>query len=147
MPEMKAGMDLKIASFHAMSCIEPIQMANVPPRANLVTTRWVFTIKTKEDGTKLYKARLVARGFEDNENENVTSDAPTAANSSQRMVLQILAERQWEPASWDFETAILPGKPIERIVFIAAPQSYAPPSGLLETQKTKGMVRSPPRSY
>ena len=37
----------------------------VPPAgANLVSTKWVFTIKTKADGTiERFKARLVARGF------------------------------------------------------------------------------------
>jgi hypothetical protein len=112
MPEMRAAMDREVASFRAMECIETVPMQDVGRGSNLVTTRWVFTIKTKEDWTKRYKARLVARGFEDDERDRVTRDSPTAANSSQRLVLQVLAERQWIPTSWDFETAFLQGKPI-----------------------------------
>jgi Reverse transcriptase (RNA-dependent DNA polymerase) len=126
MPAMREAMDREVASFRAMKCIETVPMQNVSRGSNLVTTRWVFTIKTKEDGTKRYKARLVARGFEDDERDKVTRDSPTAANSSQRLVLQVLAERQWTPTSWDFETAFLQGKPIERAVYIAAPPGYAP---------------------
>jgi Reverse transcriptase (RNA-dependent DNA polymerase) len=126
MPEMRAEMDRGIASFHNMDCIDTVNMAKVPRGANLVTSRWVFTIKTKEDGTRRYKARLVARGFEDDEKANVTRDSPTAANSSHRLVLQLLVEKQWNVTSWDFETAFLQGNPITRDVFISAPSGYAP---------------------
>jgi hypothetical protein len=67
---------------------------------------------------------LVARGFEDDERLQVTRDAPTASTSSQRLVLQALVEKQWIPTSWDFETAFLQGKPIDRDGFIAAPSEY-----------------------
>jgi Reverse transcriptase (RNA-dependent DNA polymerase) len=104
----------------------------------------VFTIKTREDGTKRYKARLVAHGFEDNEKKNVTRDSPTASNSSHRKVVQVLAENQWEPTSWDFETAFLQGKPIERDVFIAAPAGYAPPNTCWRLKKpVYGLVSAP----
>jgi Reverse transcriptase (RNA-dependent DNA polymerase) len=125
-PEMREAMNKEIASFHAMKCIETVAMRDVPGGANLVTTRWVFTIKTREDGTKRQKARLVARGSEDDEKKTVTRDSPTAASSSQRMVLQVLAEKQWTPTSWDFEAAFLQGKSIERDIYIAAPIGYAP---------------------
>jgi Reverse transcriptase (RNA-dependent DNA polymerase) len=144
MPEMRAAMDAEIASFRRMDCVEAVAMCEVPKGANLVTTRWVFTIKTKEDGTKRYKARLVARGFEDDEKRNVTRDSPTAATSSQRLVLQVLVENQWLPTSWDFETAFLQGKPIEREVYIAAPEGYAAPGSCWRLKKpVYGLVSAP----
>jgi hypothetical protein len=144
MPAMREAMDREVASFRAMKCIETVPMQNVSRGSNLVTTRWVFTIKTKEDGTKRYKARLVARGFEDDERDKVTRDSPTAANSSQRLVLQVLAERQWTPTSWDFETAFLQGKPIERAVYIAAPPGYAPADACWRLRKpVYGLVSAP----
>jgi hypothetical protein len=84
-----------------------------------------MSIKTKEDGTRRYKARLVARGFQDIERENVTRDSPVASTSSQRLVLQMLAERQWVPTSWDFDTAFLQGNFIKRDVFLIPPTGWA----------------------
>jgi hypothetical protein len=120
-PEMKRAMDSEIEYFRRMKCIETVQMKDVPKGANLVTSRWVLTIKAREDGFKRYKARLVARGFEDDEKARVTRDAPTASKSSQRLVLQALVKKQWLPSSWDFETAFLQERELEREVFIAAP--------------------------
>jgi hypothetical protein len=54
MPEMKCAMDSEIESFRRMKCIETVQMKDVPKGANLVTSRWVLTIKTREDGSKRY---------------------------------------------------------------------------------------------
>jgi hypothetical protein len=65
-PEMMAAMDAEIASYRTMGCVEDLLMGNVQKGAKTVTTRCVFAIKNKEDGTKRYKERLVARSFEDN---------------------------------------------------------------------------------
>jgi hypothetical protein len=64
---MRVAQDKDHFSFHAMNCIGEVDMSDAANGSNLVTTRWYFTIKTKEDGTKICKSRLVARGFEDNE--------------------------------------------------------------------------------
>jgi hypothetical protein len=143
-PEMRAAMDSEIEAFRRMDCVQDVPMLEVPESANLVTTRWVFAIKTRENGSRRYKARLVARGFEDDERFNVTRDSPTAASSSQRLVLQVLVEKQWTPTSWDFETAFLQGKPIARDVYISAPEGYAPPHCCWRLKKpVYGLVSAP----
>jgi hypothetical protein len=81
-PETRAAMDAEIASFRTMGCVEDVLIGNVPKGANPVTARWVFAINNKENGTKRYKERLVAGGFEDNKKNRVTRDSPTAATSS-----------------------------------------------------------------
>jgi Reverse transcriptase (RNA-dependent DNA polymerase) len=108
----------------------------------------VLTIKTKEDGTRRYKARLVARGFEDSERSQVTRDSPTASSSSQRLVLQALVERQWRPTSWDFETAFLQGNPIQRDVYLIPPLSAAPLGYVWKLCKpVYGLVSAPKAWY
>jgi Reverse transcriptase (RNA-dependent DNA polymerase) len=124
-PGPNIAMDTEISSFRTLRCIEDVAYADLPKGANMVSTRWVLTIKTTEDGSRKYKARLVARGFEDRERDHVTRDSPTASTSSQRLVLQAFVERQWRPISWDFETAFLQGNLIQRDVFLFPPVGHA----------------------
>jgi Reverse transcriptase (RNA-dependent DNA polymerase) len=125
LPEFNAAMDEEITAFRTMKCIENVLVRDLANTANIVTTRWVPTIKTKEDGSRRYKARLIARGFEDDERLKVTRDSPTASSSSHRLVLQALVEHQWTPTSWDFETAFLQGNAIQRDIFLVPPSGYA----------------------
>jgi hypothetical protein len=93
LPEFQKAMDMEVNAFKTLRCVQEVQTHELVPHANLVSTRWVLTIKTKEGGSKRYKARLVARGFEDDERFKVTRASPTASSSSHRLVLQTLAER------------------------------------------------------
>jgi hypothetical protein len=59
--EWKAAINEEITSLVANGIWEEFIL---PKGANLVSTKWVFTIKTKSDGSiERLKARLVARGF------------------------------------------------------------------------------------
>jgi hypothetical protein len=61
------------------------------------------------DGTWRSTAKLVTRGYEDKEKDRVPSDSPFAFSAAQRLVLALLAEKQWISNSWDFTTAFLQG--------------------------------------
>ena len=50
-----------------------------------VSCKWVITEKQKEDGSKMLKARLVARGFEE-KYMNQRTDSPTFSRQALRMV-------------------------------------------------------------
>jgi Reverse transcriptase (RNA-dependent DNA polymerase) len=148
LPEFKTAMNAEIASFRHMKCIDTVKMSEMPEHSNLISTRWVLSVKTREDGSKRYKARLVARGFEDDERKHVTRDSPTASWSAQRLVLQALVERQWRPTSWDFETAFLQGNAITRDVFLIPPREYAEPGCCWRLLKPiYGLVSAPKAWY
>jgi hypothetical protein len=74
---------------------------------NKISFRWVLSTKIKPDGSTKCKARPVARSFEDLEKENISRYSPTASNATQSLVLQILAEKQRVPRTWDFLPAFL----------------------------------------
>ena len=86
----------------------------------LISTRWVCTLKSTEEGIKS-KARLVARGFEEY-TLNVDKDSPTCAHESLRLILAVLAQNSWKVNSMDIKTAFLQGKPIDRDVYIRPPK-------------------------
>jgi Reverse transcriptase (RNA-dependent DNA polymerase) len=77
-----------------------------------------------DDGTWRSKARLAARGYEDKEKNRVSSDSPVASSAAQRIVLALLAEKQWIPNCWDFTTAFLQGKSLTRNVFVVPPIDF-----------------------
>ena len=84
-----------------------------------ISTRWICTLKEKE-GNLVPKARLVARGFEEIDS-NVQKDSPTCAGESLRIVLAVIAQRQWKVNSMDIKTAFLQGHLLERQVFLRPP--------------------------
>jgi Reverse transcriptase (RNA-dependent DNA polymerase) len=67
--------------------------------AKIISTRWVVSKKMNDDGIWRSKARLVARGYEDKEKDRVCSYSLVASSAAQRLVLALLAEKQWIPNS------------------------------------------------
>jgi hypothetical protein len=47
----------------------------------------------------------MARGYEDKEEDRVFSDSPVTSPATQRLILALLAEKQWISNSLDFKTA------------------------------------------
>ena len=86
---------------------------------NALSTRWVVTEKPLPGGEKVVKARLVVRGFE--EEEKVQSDSPTASKSSLRMVMAVVASEGWKCETIDIKAAFLQGRKIDRDVYLVPP--------------------------
>jgi hypothetical protein len=99
-----------------------------PPGANLVSTKWVFTIKTNPDGSlERYKARLVARGFSQVYGEDYTETfAPTVRTDTLRIFLAMVAANDLECRQYDVKNAFTESSLKERIYL-------APPKGITVT--------------
>ena len=69
-----------------------------------MSTRWVLTEKMK-DGQKILKARLVARGFEEER-----ADSPTANKESLHVFLAMNSTIGWETKTIDIKAAFLQGR-------------------------------------
>jgi len=72
-----------------------------------ISTRWIVWHKGKE-----VRARLVARGFE--EDSNIQRDSPTVGKSAVRMLLAIAASKNWKVKTTDIKSAFLQGKQLDR---------------------------------
>lgn len=83
-----------------------------------ISTRWVFTEKFI-DGRKAVKARLVARGFE--EDTAVQVDSPTCSKEVLRLASTLMMTKGWNCNSIDVRAAFLQGKQLERDVFVEPP--------------------------
>ena len=87
-----------------------------------LSVRWVITEKCK-DNKNFTKARLVARGFEEN-TFSLRKDSPTCSKESIRVAISIAAARQWDIHSVDVKAAYLQGDKIERELFLKPPPEY-----------------------
>ena len=87
---------------------------------SVISVRWVITPKLV-DGSWIVKARLVARGFEEDSTQFRT-DSPTCMRESLRLTLCLAASKGWTINSIDYKVAFLQGKAIEREVFLHPPK-------------------------
>ena len=87
-----------------------------------VSVRWVVTQKLVEDSW-ITKARLVARGFEEDKSE-LRTDSPTCMRETLKICLAIAASNNWNINSIDIKAAFLQGKAIDRDVYLAPPKEF-----------------------
>jgi len=87
-----------------------------------ISTRWVCTEKVK-GGQLLTKARLVARGFEEDTSQ-LCSDCPTCSKESLRILLAILASNHWKLNAMDIKSAFLQGFPVSRDLYLQPPKEF-----------------------
>ena len=86
----------------------------------MISTRWVITEKEK-GGQRICKARLVARGFEE-EGDNLKTDSPTCASEGMKVVLTLIMKEGWNVKTLDVKTAYLQGKKMERTCYLKPPK-------------------------
>jgi hypothetical protein len=98
-----------------------------------ISVRRVITEKLKE-GNTVIKARLVARGFEQDMHDQKT-DPPTCSEDSLRLAMRVIASNgwRWTVNSIDVRAAFLQGEEINRYIYIRPPKEFY--SGSLWRQK------------
>ncbi|CAI7852702.1 unnamed protein product [Closterium sp. NIES-54] len=87
-----------------------------PPGANIVSGMWIFRVKRPPGSPPVFKARYVARGF--NQRQGVDffqTFSPTPKMTTLRVLLHVAAQRDYELHSLDFSTAFLQGSLHEEI--------------------------------
>ena len=80
-----------------------------------ISTTWVIWDKGSE-----VRARLVARGFEDE--ATYRKDSPTVSKSAVRIILTVAALKGWPVKTTDIKSAFLQGKKMDREVYISPPK-------------------------
>lgn len=95
---------------------------------DFITCTWV--ISKKDDSVR---ARLVARGYE--EEENIQSDSPTLSKAGLRLVITVAASKNWLIETTDIKSAFLQGSSLKRKVFIKPPKEADSQGKLWELKK------------
>jgi hypothetical protein len=97
--------------FDALSSNQTWTLVPRPPRTNVVTGKWVFRHKTREDGSlERYKARWVVRGFAQRPGIDFGETfSPVVKPATIRAVLTMACSRNWPVHQLDVKNAFLNG--------------------------------------
>ena len=82
-----------------------------------VSVRWVSTEKMGKD-RPVNKARLVARGFEEENLNEIRKDSPTCSKENLRIVLAIILSYQWQASNLHVKSAFFQGNQIDRDLYL-----------------------------
>lgn len=77
------------------------ELTNLPSGKKALHNKWVYRVKTKHDGSKRYKARLVVKGFQQKQGiEYSEVFSPVVKITTVRTVLAIVARCEDNFSSW-----------------------------------------------
>ena len=112
-----AAKEAEIDNFKKFQVYEEVSLSECDERDQIISSRWIT--QKKPDGR--VKARICARGFEEQETENAT-DAPTADKTSIRIFLTLVSMLEWETGSLDVKSAFLQSHKLKRKVYLMPPK-------------------------
>ncbi|CAI7804298.1 unnamed protein product [Closterium sp. NIES-54] len=119
-----------------------------PPGANVVNGMWLFKMKRPPGSPPVFKARYVARGFNQHEGfDFFQTFASTPKMTTLRVLLHIAAQRDYELHSLDFSTAFLQGRRHEEIWLRRPPDftdTFPPGTQWSLRRPVYGLRQSPP---
>jgi hypothetical protein len=102
----------------------------LPSHAVPITCKWVFKVKTKPDGSiERYKARLVARGFQQAQGRDFDETFASVAHmTTVRTLIAVAASSSWIISQMDVKNAFL-HRDLHEEVYMYPPPGVDAPSG------------------
>ena len=123
----------------------------VPLQSHVVsiTSKWVFKIKTKSDGSiEKYKARLVARGFQQTRGRDYDETfAPVAHMTTVRTLIAVAATSSWTISQMDVKNAFHHGDLHEEVYMQPPPGVDAPPGYVCRLRRALYGLKQAPRAW
>ncbi|CAI6012242.1 unnamed protein product [Closterium sp. NIES-65] len=145
--QWQSAMDTEMASWKSTGTyVDEVP----PPGANIVSGMWIFRVKRPPGSPPVFKARYVARGF--NQREGVgffQTFSPTSKMTTLRVLLHVAAQRDYELHSLDFSTAFLQGS-LDKEIWLRRPPGFTgsfPPGTQWSLQRPVYGLRQAPREW
>lgn len=124
------------------------EVVDLPAGRKALTTKWVLKKKLGAHGELLkYKARMVARGFQQVEGYDYTETySGVVKASAYRLLFALTVLNKWTCHQMDVSTAFLNGEVFEDI-YIYPPQGYPHPGKVLQLRKALYGLKQSPRQW
>ena len=108
------------------------EIVPLPPQIRPITCKWVYKVKTHSDGTlECYKARLVARGFQQEHGHDYDETfAPVAHMTTVRTLPAVASVLHWSVSQLDVNNAFLNGELREEVYMQPTPR-YSVTDGMV----------------
>ena len=122
--------------------------ADLPPGRKALTTKWVLKRKLGPQGEiTRYKARMVARGFQQVEGFDFTETySGVVKAAAYRLLFALSAVFNWHCHQMDIATAFLNGD-LDEEVYIYPPAGYPVPGKVLRLRKALYGLKQSPRQW
>jgi hypothetical protein len=103
-----------------------------PPHVRPITYKWVYKVKTRSDGSlERYKARLVTRGFQQEQGRDYDETfAPVAHMTTIRTLLAVTSIREWSISQLDVKSVFL-NVELREYAYMRPPPGYSVPEGMV----------------
>ena len=145
-PEWQLAMSEELAALDRTGTWDLVPL---PPHAIPITCKWVFKIKTKSDGSiERYKARLVARGFQQTQGLDYDETfAPVAHMTTVRTLIAVAASCSWPISQMDVKNAFLHGDLHEEVYMQPSPGVHAPSGYVCRLRRALYGLKQAPRAW
>ena len=114
-------------------------------KKRVVSARWIMTEKIKND-ERIVKARLVARGFEE-DSTHLKKDSPTCTRESLRMAFLTAPLMNWELNTIDITAAFLQGNEMQRELYLQPPRDACPSEFMWKLKRCIYGLTDAPRAW
>ncbi|WVZ71258.1 hypothetical protein U9M48_019867 [Paspalum notatum var. saurae] len=128
-PEWQLAMAEEIATLERTGTWD---LVPTPSHVRPITCKWVYKVKTRSDGSlERYKARLVARGFQQEHGRDYDETfAPVAHMTTVRALFAMASIREWSISQLDVKNVFLNGV-LHKEVYMQPPPGYSVPEGMV----------------
>ena len=147
-PDSRKWVDAIQAEYDSLMENNTWKVAILPPGRKALTTKWVLKKKLGPVGEILkYKARMVARGFQQVEGYDYTETySGVVKAAAYRLMFALMVLNKWTCHQMDVSTAFLNGDVLEEI-YIHPPQGYTNPGKVLRLLKALYGLKQSPRLW
>ena len=128
---------------------EVYEVVKLPEGSRAITSRWVYKRKMDHHGNiKTYKARLVARGFQQREGiDYIETYVAVVKPASYRVFFALAARYGYKIHQMDVKTAFLNGR-LQQVVYMKPPPGMKVPRGhVLKLSRSLYGLNQSPRAW